>query len=126
MWYIQNILTFSPQCTMFGICLVHAQYMPRKLKNLVLSKYTKHVPSIYQKYTKHGTLWRKCQYILNIPNRNMLDTWTQFFLNFTSSVHCDHIIWEIVKNFLNNPLQNIMGTFVGNFLNIPNNFLAGK
>ena len=56
----------------------------------------------------------------------MLGTLTRFFLNFTSSVHCDHIVWEIVMNFLNNLLQNIMGTFVGNFLNIPNNFLAGK
>ena len=56
----------------------------------------------------------------------MLGTLTQFFLDFISSVHCDHIVWEIVKILLNNPLQNIMGTFVGNFLNIPNNFLNGK
>ena len=56
----------------------------------------------------------------------MLVTLAQFFLNFTGSVHCDHIVWEIVKILLNNPLQNIMGTFVGNFLNIPNNFLIGK
>ena len=84
------------------------------------------MPSMYQTYTKYGTLWRQCQYILNIPHCNMLGTLTQFFLNFTGSVHYDHIAWEIVKNFLNNLLQNIMGTFVGNFLNIPNNFLIGK
>ena len=56
----------------------------------------------------------------------MLGTLAQFFLNFAGSVHCDHIVWKIVKIFLNDPLQNIMGTFVGNFLNIPNNSLIGK
>ena len=49
-----------------------------------------------------------------------------FILNFTGSVHCDHIIWEITKNLLDNLLQNTMGTFFGNFMNFPNNFLIGK
>ena len=45
---------------------------------------------------------------------------------FTGSVHCDHIVWEIVKIFLNDLLQNIVRTLFGNFLNIPNNFPTGK
>ena len=57
-----------------------------------------------------GILWRKCQYILNIPHCNMLVTLAQFFLTFTGSVHYDHIVWKIVKIFLN----------------FPNNFLTGK
>ena len=110
---------------MFGVYLVHAWYMQRKLKNPVLSKYTKHILSMYQTYTKHGTLWRKCQHILKIPHQNMLGTLVQFFLSFTGSVHCDHVVWEIVKIFLNNLRQNTVGTFFGNFLNFPNNFLTG-
>ena len=81
----------------FGTCLVYAKEIEKFSTFKIYQACTKHVPKIYQ-----------------------------FFLNFTSSVHCDHIVWEIVKIFLNDLLQNIMGTFARNFLNIPNNFLAGK
>ena len=49
-----------------------------------------------------------------------------FILNFTGLVHCDHIVWQIAKNILNNLLKNTVGTFFGNFLNFPNNCLIGK
>ena len=63
---------------------------------------------------------------MNTPHRNMLGILAQFFLNFTGSVHCDHIVWGIVKIFLNNLCQNTVGTLFGSFLNFPINFLTGK
>ena len=92
--------------------------------------YFQNVPSMYQEFPKNGAKvihceW-KCQYILTVPKRNQSAPLFQFILNFTGSVYCDHIIWQIAKNILDNLLWNTIKTFFGNFLNFPNNCLIGK
>ena len=93
---------------------------------MVLSKCTEHVPKISQKYSESGTLEAEMSVHSNSTRVHQSAPLFQFFLNFTGSVHCDHIIWEIAKNLLDDLLQNTVGTFFGNFMNFPNNFLIGK
>ena len=85
---------------------------------------------MYQKFPKNGAkvvhCKQKCQDILDVPNHIIVGASFWFILNFTGLVHCDHIVWQITKNILDDLLKNTVGTFFGNFLNFPNNCLFGK
>ena len=63
--------------------------------------------------------------ILNVPLRNISDTWFWFILSFTDWEHCDHITGNTAKYTVNEPLRNITGTFFGKIQDVPIDYLIG-
>jgi len=70
----------------------------------------------FPKVVHHG---QKCQYILNVPLRNISGTPFQFIFSFTGWGHCNGTAGNTAKYTVNEPLGNITGTFFGKILGLP-------